>query len=280
MEIGTTNDAYGRYGEARYQIMREDGYAFCDFNMANTEQPVYNCGEEAFTAFMAAERELAEAAGIAFSQVHGPWRYPPRDGTEEERAERLVKMRRCIRATALLGCASFVIHPIMPFGPDDDPDPARLFQMNVDFFKALLPTARENGVYICLENMPMRGLSLSTPAQILRLVKALDDPLVKICLDTGHCAVFGIQPADALRELGDYVKVLHIHDNGGQYDEHRHPYAGVIHWEDFACALKETGYAGVLSLETSPHPQLNEEAYRAVNKALALIARQIADLAE
>ena len=45
---------------------------------------------------LAHQKELAEAAGVSVHQVHGPWRWPPQDGTEEERAERMEKMKNTI----------------------------------------------------------------------------------------------------------------------------------------------------------------------------------------
>ena len=62
----------------------------------------------------------------------------------------------------------------------------------------------------------------------------------------------GLSPANALRELGEYVRVLHVHDNDGQYDRHWIPGNGVIDWTDFGKALKESKYQGVFSLETVP----------------------------
>lgn len=280
MKIGITSDAYSRFGEERYKKMKADGYTHCDLNLADTETEVYNCSDERFISILLSERRLAEEAGIAFSQVHGPWRYPPKDGTEEERAERFEKLQKCIKATALLGCRYFVIHPIMPFGTSQNPDPEKLFNMNVEFFKKLLPTAKQNSVVICLENMPMKQLTVSTPTEILELVKAINDPYIKICLDTGHCAVFNNQPGNAVRELGGFIKTLHVHDNDGQSDEHRFPFTGIIDWKDFSAALNEIGFDGVLSLETTPDVKLNDDAYSAMNKELALIARQLADLAE
>ncbi|MBQ8732211.1 MAG: sugar phosphate isomerase/epimerase [Oscillospiraceae bacterium] len=276
MEIGITIGSYERYGADRYRFMREDGFTCGDYGMMDSSHPLYQCNGEDLEAIARAERAKAEEAGIRISQVHGPWRWPPRDGTPEEREERLEKMKRSIRATRLLGCDYFVIHPIMPFGTQSDPDPELLFRMSLEFFRRLLPTAHQYNVTICLENMPMPALSLATPAQILAFVKAVDDPLFRICLDTGHSAVFRIQPADALRELREYVKVLHLHDNNGTRDEHRFPYTGIIDWKAFSEALQETGFSGVVSLETGASEALESPAHRAALKLLGLMARQIA----
>ena len=57
-----------------------------------------------------------------------------------------------------------------------------------------------------------------------------------------------------IRKLGDYIRVLHIHDNMGDRDSHLYPTKGITDWYDFVNALDEIGYKGVLSLETSPFP--------------------------
>lgn len=275
LKIGITSNAYSKFGLERYKRIRADGYEFCDLNLSDTETELYNCTDEQFLSILANERALAESSGVTIWQVHGPWRYPPQDETVTNRAERLEKMKKCIKATALLGCKYFVIHPIMPFGTAQNIEPEKTFQLNVEFFKALMPTAKENGVCICLENMPMKRITISTPTQIAKIINKIDDPNFKMCLDTGHCAVFGINPGDEVRKFGNLVKVLHIHDNNGERDEHLFPLSGIIDWDDFVLALKETEFDGVLSIETTPDPILNPKEYDIKNKELALIAKKL-----
>lgn len=280
MEIGIQSRAYERFGADRYRMMYADGFRFCDLGLSDTNKELYNCEESDFLRLLREELELAEEAGIVFSQIHGPWRYPPQDATPEERAERKEKMEKCFRAAKLLKCKYVVIHPIMPFGTKEDPDPEGMFQMNVEFFRSLLPGARENDVIICIENMPMSKLSISPPAETLRLIEAIDDPNVAFCLDTGHSIVRDTQPGGAVRMGAKYLKVLHVHDSDGQRDRHWYPGTGAVDWDDFTAALKEVGYAGVMSLETRPDAELTEEQHRLEDQKLAVIARKLADQAE
>ena len=97
MKLGVTSGSYARFGEDRYQRMKEHGYDYCDLNLANTNLPFYHCSEEELTVMIADEKKLAEEAGISFYQIHGPWRHPPRDTTAEERAERKEKMLRSLQ---------------------------------------------------------------------------------------------------------------------------------------------------------------------------------------
>ena len=148
----------------------------------------------------------AEAEGIEIYQTHGPWRYPPRDATPEDRAERMEKMKKSIWGTSLLHSKYMVIHPIMPFGPNAEPDSKAFREMNYRFYSELLVTAKQYGVTLCLENMPFPAHSIARPKEILDFVKELNSEYMAVCLDTGHSNVLGISPADALRELGNSIK--------------------------------------------------------------------------
>ena len=221
--------------------------------------------------------KVARDCGIAFSQTHGPWRYPPKDFTEEDRVERFEKMSVALEGTAAVGAPCMAIHNIMPWGGDQLPDPDRFMDMNREFFSRLLEEAKACGVVIALENMPFKKLILSTPGQVLDFVKEFDSPFFRVCLDTGHAAVFGLSPAEAVRQIGrDYLACLHVHDNDGVHDRHWEPYRGVVDWTDFSRALHEIGFEGTLSLETNVSKKLPASIRTEWEKALAATARHLA----
>lgn len=270
---------YDRWGENRYEKLKEHGFSCIDYGMADTDAPIYSLDDNQFEEFLKKEKELADRAGIEVSQVHGPWRYPPRDLSEEDRAERLEKMKKSIKAASLLGCKFWVVHPIMPYTTADlkQNKAQETWEMNLQFMKELLKTAKEYDVVICLENMPMLNFSISTPTQIVKFVNEINDDNFKVCLDTGHVAVFeGLSPAAAVREIGDKLRVLHVHDNHGTDDDHLAPYSGIIDWEAFSKALKEVGFEGVISLETLPDGSLDDAEYEKACIKLGDIAMKLA----
>ena len=220
--------------------------------------------------------KIARDCGISLSQTHGPWRFPPRDFTEEDREERFGKMCATLEGTAAVGAPCLVIHNIMPWGTGENPEPERFMEMNRAFFARLLEKAKACGVVIALENMPFAKLTLSTPEQVLNFVKEFDSPYCRVCLDTGHAAVLGLSPADSVRLVGrDYLACLHVHDNDGARDLHCVPYRGVIDWADFSRALYEIGYEGTLSLETNVSKKLPPPVRPEWEKALAATARAL-----
>ena len=260
--------------------MKEHGYDCADFDMANTETDFYTLPEEEADALLIKEAGLAKEAGIEISQVHGPWRWPARDFAEEDRCERMEKMKKSIRATSVMGCKNWVIHPIMPFGvhEKDTEDAPKTWDMNIEFMGELLKTAKEYDVTICLENMPMLNFSLAKPVDILRFVKTMNDEKFKICLDTGHVSVFEgeLSVAEETKRLGKEIRVLHVHDNRCRFDLHLMPYYGVTEWEGFKQALKDIGFSGTLSFETLPPDKLPEAVFEEHCKMYAKLAREMA----
>ena len=246
MRIGSTLALFYCYENERYKKMKEFGFYGVDFGI---DGELRGRSEEQYEADIMAEKALMDEAGIVPYQVHGPFRYPIHDETEELRAGRAEVMKRSLRCTALIGCKNWVIHPMMPFG-EDEFDHEQFIKINVDFFRALLPTAKQYGITICLENMPMLRIPLSKPEKTLEFVRMMDDENFKFCLDTGHAAVFGLSPAEAVRMAGKDLKAIHVHDNNGKYDAHWVPCTGVIDWKDFVAALREIEYEGVFSLES------------------------------
>lgn len=133
MKIGIETAGYvARYGLYEgLRRMKEQGYEALDYQaLAGTDTPLYNGTEAEFERQLTEGRNACADAGIEISQTHGPWRWPPQDATEEQRAERFEKMSKAVRATAILNCPYMVIHPIMPFGWKRDPDPELLWNMN------------------------------------------------------------------------------------------------------------------------------------------------------
>ncbi len=263
----------------RYRRFQEAGFSCIDFNTARTDTPFYTAAPRDLEKLMGGIRTQIEDLGLRVHQVHGPWCWPPvKDTTPEGRVVRAGEMKRSILTAALLGSKNWVVHPIMPYGIRDIPEgnAEKTWQVNAEFMSELLAYAKTLDVTICLENMPMRNFSIGRPEKILEFVREMGDPNFKICLDTGHVSYFpDLKVDEQVRLLGDQIRVLHVHDNSGEKDEHRYPGKGVIDWKSFACALKDVGFDGVFSLETAPADELPEPEFVKELDVLSGIAREI-----
>lgn len=246
-------------GSSALEKLKSFGFDALDYQIADTNSEIYTMSEEVSLAFLRKEREQIEEAGLFVNQVHGPWRWPPRDYEEADRNERMEKMKRSMRMAAALGARYWIVHPLMPFGIEDigSGKEAETHSINLAFMRELLVEAKKNGVVICLENMPFPKFSIATPEDILNFVKEIGDEDFKICLDTGHVATFeNLDLVEETLRLGSYIKTLHVHDSFTTHDYHLAPYSGKHDWEKFGAALLASGYEGVFSLETWPSKAL------------------------
>lgn len=270
---------YARFGEGRFRKIREHGFEAIDYNLVNTQDEIFTCATQQATQIIAEEYRQVKDAGLFVSQVHGPWRWPARDATVEDRAERRDKMIRSMEMGLQLNCKNWVIHPIMPYGHEEagSTDAVRTWDANMEFMTDLLQMAKTMDITICLENLPMLNYSMATVEAVLNFVHQINDEHFKICLDTGHAAIFKEAAiGNVVRMLGNKIQVLHVHDNRWQQDLHLPPYMGVINWEDFGRALREVQFEGVLSLETSPSGKLSDELFDESGILLYKYARQVA----
>lgn len=283
-KIGIESGAYFNINsnfEQAFKKMKAHGFDCVDLNLADT----YNTPESLYHKESTEQKRIisdlisaSKATGIEIYQVHGPWRHPPKDATEEDRAEWSDYMKQGIKFTQALGCKHFVVHPIMPYGTGAEPDSKRYYELNYEFFKNLIPAAEQAGVIICVENMPFLAHSLATPEQISNFVADLESDSVAMCLDTGHSIIRGVSPADGVYTMGKKLKAMHVHDNDGKGDRHECPFYGVIDWDAFKKALKETVSEDVpLMLETRPGKRIPSEVRSMLLPGFAAAARWLAN---
>ncbi len=256
----TYTDLYGEYDNA-IQHLKAQGYQAIDFQgFINTETALWKLPEKLFLAGLKNTKEYLDEQGIVIYQAHAPWAGAHTDATADSRKERFEKMHQSLKGAQVLGTKYLVVHPILPFGNEPNQDVEEVIGINLGFIGKLADYAKYYGITICLENLPFNNYPLSKPEEIRDFVEDMNHPNLKVCLDTGHCAVFGIQPGDAVRMIGpELLKCLHVHDNDGTGDQHLPPKKGIIDWEDFRQALKDINFQGALSLECKPKDGVSEE---------------------
>lgn len=77
---------------------------------------------------------------------------------------------------------------------------------------------------VCVENVLE-----PEPQMLLSIVREVENPGLRLCLDVGHVNAYSRVPADAwLEACGDYLSHLHIHNNDGTADTHSALYTGTL----------------------------------------------------
>ncbi len=260
--------------------MKKRGYEAADWDIADTKDPIYH-DDTAMEAHCKRWRDASIATGVELYQTHGPW--PTDDTTPENRAEGWRCFHRAVYMCHLAGSPRLVIHPQMPFGWGGTEDPEVAYQVTLALLIDLMPDCEKYGVTICLENMPFLKQRISTMDRIAEVVRAVGNAHAAICLDTGHVNVFeGADLGDAVREAGDLLAALHVHDNVEHRDMHRLPYWGNANWEHFVAALADSGYSGPLTLETSGNlsGNLPAEIREPAEALTATVAQYLAEAVE
>ena len=169
---------------------------------------------------------------------------------------------RNIRACAILGCKELIFHPLELLQTVTDEEVhQRILEYNLRWFQQLLPLAEELAVEIHIENMfvfsnkqQVIPFAFTSSSDVCWLVDKLQHPLVKVCLDTGHASICGLDIPQTIREIGHRLGSLHLNDNFGKIspirpDLHLLPGHGQIDWIQVMHALREIGYKGVLNME-------------------------------
>ena len=271
------DDLSGDYRQG-LATMRRHGFDAFDFQgFIGTREGLFLLSPSAWERELLGLRAAAENEGLAACQAHAPGGYPPRDATDADRAYRFETKVRALEGAALLGCPYLVVHPILPYGTKVNVNPEGVWEINVEFFSRLSEKAKEYGVTVCYENMPFKVFPFSPPKFAVQLAREVNHPNFRVCLDTGHAALFGDVPDDVRTIGGEYLRTLHVHDNDGDGDRHWIPYTGVIDWSRFCDALGEIGFDGYFSLECTVRGNYPPELREYYQLGLSKIAHTLAD---
>ena len=262
------------------KLLMDTGYPAIDFSFFGNQEYVH--GEDGLENARKL-RKMADERGVIFHQAHAPF-----GGYLEEFMEKHAhKFPRAFEFAGILGVKNIVVHPIRPtsryFGHEKEN-----FDANVEYYRSLAPLARENGLRIALENMYGRNPYTNTieialggdAVELAALYDTLDDPdTYTVCLDIGHSALCGFDPADAIRTLGrDRLGALHVHDVDYVSDLHTLPGMSKLNWDSICRALGEIDYKGVLNLEADYFLRgVDVALYPSALKFMADTAKHLAD---
>ena len=117
---------------------------------------------------------------------------------------------------------------------------------SVEFWKKFLRDLPQD-ICCCMENVMD-----TQPEPLLDVVKNVDDPRLRLCLDIGHIHVApSQQPVEAwIQSMGPWISHAHIHNNHGQQDTHNALWDGSIAMESVLNCLMEKAPEATVTIET------------------------------
>ncbi len=284
-----TGGIIDRFGiETGFDMIREAGFEAIDANLDHwltpsqiaggaVEECVLDRTDDAIKAYCAPYLDALSRNGLTVTQAHAPFPTRVRDGNVNARVLRALE--KTIAVCGHIGCPRLVVHPgYLPFTESRGEER----EQNLRMYSALIPALREHGVVCCLENLfahhrtkVMCGPCASA-AEANDWVDALNDSagerLFGFCLDVGHAQLVGRDIRAFILELGPNLSCFHIHDNDGVSDQHLFPYMGIMDWERFCDAVRDSGYGGDLSFET--FEGINQYPSALAARALRLAAEE------
>ena len=179
--------------------------------------------DDEFVATDASVREKLE--GIERIILHAPFNELfPCAIDRKARALATERYRQAIDLAKTYGATKVVIHggynPWIYY-------PVWYVEQSVLFWKEFLK--EDPGVEIVLENV------LETePQWLLDIVKGVDNPRLKLCLDIGHVNAYSEIPlTDWLAGWAPYLSHFHIHNNDTSWDTHNPLMDGTIPMKEF-----------------------------------------------
>lgn len=105
--------------------------------------------------------------------------------------------------------------------------------------------AKECGVEYCLEVLNrFEGYILNTCAEAVEFVREVDEPAVKVMLDTFHMNIEEDSMIDAIHQAGDLLGHFHVGENNRKL-----PGQGTMPWAEIGKALRAVNYQKAVVME-------------------------------
>ena len=180
------------------------------------------------------DAEYARNAGLFIENMHAP--VHERNALSKDDLEGESVFRDYL--SCVDDCRTFDIPTVVIHLPDDD------FPLNEKGFERLeriVCKAGDLGVNIAFEN-------LRNVKNLARVMERFTYPHTGFCYDSCHHANYA-PDNDLLAAYGNRLKALHLHDNGGERNQHRLPFDGNVDRETVIGRIRETGYGGAVTLE-------------------------------
>lgn len=241
------------------QLLAQAGFDAYDLSLfAMRYDPECPFCKDTYKEYALQLRKAAEQAGIVCNQAHAP--FPSSVGDPEQDAVIYDKIIRAMEIAAIAGAKIIVVHPKQHLTYREPGSPEKLEEMNIEFYRSLIPYCEKFGIRVATENMwqydPEKGRivdsTCSRAEEFCRYIDRIGSPWIVGCLDIGHVPLAGEDLPRIIQMLGkDRLQALHVHDNNLRDDNHAMPYTMQIDFDQVTKALREIGYQGDMTFEAN-----------------------------
>jgi sugar phosphate isomerase/epimerase len=178
--------------------------------------------------------QYARNAGLFIENIHTPVQEQNNLSLDNLDGESVFQCYlQCINDCSEFNIPSMVIH--LP----EDKYPIN--KLGMERVEGIINQAEEFNVNIAFENLG----NIHNVAHVLNFT---DSKKIGFCYDSCHHANYAIED-DLLGKYGNRLMAIHLHDNGGEKNQHQLPFDGNIDWSMVMQKIVFTGYKGATTLE-------------------------------
>ncbi len=178
--------------------------------------------------------------------MHGPF-LDMASGSPDPLIREVVRQRleHSLEISAMLDARTIVFHPNFIASIHNERYRSQWTDRQTDFWAPLAERAQGLGLVIALENMWEFD-----PYIIQEVLRQIDSPALRACIDVGHTQLFSSIDLDNwLEVMAPYLVHLHLNNNLGKVDEHLAFDDGVINYEEVMPKLRALPLHPAFSLE-------------------------------
>ena len=179
------------------------------------------------------------------------------DVEKSRRIDAMDEVKRALEAAEQIDIDSIVLH----LGTANDTWSERTLDLSMTAVEHIKAFAHPLGVKTLVETLPNE---VTTPEHLVEMLRIAHLDTVGVCLDVGHMNLHGMPGVEAaFKLLGDRVKQLHLHDNGGEKDEHCWPGEGTVNWKAVRTGIAALKQPPVGTLEIRYQPEIDSKTMSA-----------------
>ncbi len=185
-------------------------------------------------------KTIAEERGVEITSNIGPAKRYDVASSDPETRERGIKFLADIMQKMVIVGSKKLVGVTYTYWPNDfsDLDKPNLWTRGVESVKRMGKVAGELGIDLCLEVVNrFETVTLNTAAEGVQFCRDVDEPAVKLLLDTFHMNIEEDNLADAIRTAGGYLGHLHVGEGNRKL-----PGTGHLPWKEIGGALNEIGF--------------------------------------
>ena len=206
----------------------------------------------------------ARNAGLFIENIHTPVQEQNNLSLDAPEGESVFRCYlQCIK-----DCAEFYIPSMVIHLPNDK---CPINKLGMERIKRISNQAEELNVNVVFENLGnIHNLEL--------ILCSINSNKIGFCYDSCHHENYASEN-DLLGQYGNRLMALHLHDNGGERNQHQLPFDGNINWPMVMKKIALTEYKGATTLEPMnwgyENLSIQEFLSRAYEKAKKLDAMRV-----